>query len=137
MDVRPDNSKILMSEALRGRLPDEYEDESMQPTVAEGVTAIVRITAGVKEKMTLVGAFRSALFEKEPEIEFRVHLDEALDLVSAKDPEVDGFEIHKGERVVKVDGPFLLKGTRIDEVAPGSDMCLLALGLKRVMVTVV
>ena len=131
MHVKPENSRLLMSEALKGRLPAELEDEAAETLGNQAISAVIKLKIGDKST-AVIGILRSVLFEKEPELEARVALDDAFNIVSSQNVTFLGFELHYGEKaVVKVDGPFVVKGVRLDEVDALNQLCLLSLGLKR------
>lgn len=135
MEMKAETSKVLMSEALRGRLPEDMEDEAAtSPLEANMVTVVLHMQFGA-QKTAVVGILRSVLFENEPEVESKVQLDEALTIVSAEKMVFLGFELHHGERVIPCPGPFAIKGARIDDIDIASGMCLLSLGLKRPLKT--
>ena len=130
MEMKAETSKVLMSEVLRGRVPEEIENEAAQSIENGMVTVLIQVQRGPK-RTSIPGILRSVLFEAEPELEAKVELDEALNIIEAKDLQLLGFELHHGDRVIQVPGPFWVKGTRIDEINPLDGMCLLMLGLKR------
>lgn len=134
MGMEQEVSTILMSEALRGQVSEEIENEA-SAIEQNIVTTIVQVQIAAK-KTAIVGILRSVLVENEPELEFKVQLDEALALVEAYRPLTEkivvfGFELHHGERVIQVEGPFAIKGARVDEISPNDGMCILSLGLRR------
>jgi hypothetical protein len=130
MEMKADSGKLLMSEALRGRLPEDIENEAAVSLESQALTAVVHLRVG-DTKTALVGILRSVLAEAEPELELRAELERALDVVQAKDLQVLGFELHHGERVIPFEGPFNVKGARIDDVDTFSQLCTLSVGLKR------
>jgi hypothetical protein len=129
MEMKAETSRVLMSEALKGRVTEEIEDESA--VVDQNFVTVVLHVQVANKKTAIVGIMRSVLFESEPELDVRVQMSEALDIVSADALVILAFELHHDERVIKVPGPFKVKGARIDEHTPGTDLCLLSLGLKR------
>jgi hypothetical protein len=124
-----------MSDVLRGRVDPDLEDEARAGAAdaleKSVVSVIANVQIGTGKSTAIVGILRSVLFELEPELEFKVTLDDALGLVQAQNPQFLGFELHHGERVIKVPGPFTIKGARIDDIDPAHGLCILALGLKR------
>lgn len=128
MEVKADNSRVLMSDVLKGQVPElEGEAEGLE---ALYVHVIVALRVGNKQT-ALAGILRSVLFGEDPELEFRVQLEEALAFVEANDMQVLGFELHHGMKVIKVPGPLVVKAVRIDDVAFAEQLCTLSLGLKR------
>ena len=133
--IQPETSRVLMSDVLRGKVPAELEDEALvgAADVLEQsvVSVIANVQVGRGKATAIVGILRSVLFENEPELEFRVQLDDALAVVSTEGLQFLGFELHYGERQIKVPGPFLIKGARIDDIDPHVGLCGLSLGLRR------
>ena len=130
MEIKTDPSRLLMSDALRGRLPEELENEAAETLEQSAVHVIAKFTVG-DTGLAVIGLLRTVLFETEPELEFRTTLDDALTVVSAKSLQFQGFQLQYGDRTVDVPGPFLIKGARIDDISVGDQLCVLALGLKR------
>ena len=129
MEAKADNSRVLMSDVLRGQVP-ELEGEDPPGLEALYVHAIVALQVGSK-RTALAGILRGVLFGERPELEARVQLEEALDFVRADGLQVLGFELHHGERIVEVPGPFVVENARIDEVSVAEQLCTLSLGLVR------
>jgi|SRR5579863_509824 len=134
-EIRAETSKVLMSDVLRGQVPEEIEDEAVNGAVDALEKSVISVVANVqvgKGKATAVcGILRSVLFEKEPELEFRVTLDDALAVVSAEGLQFLGFELHRGDQVIKSPGPYDVKGARIDDIDAAAGLCVLSLGLRR------
>lgn len=134
-EIKAETSKVLMSDVLRGRVTEEIEDEA---TLAAAdalersvVSVVANMQAGQGKSTAVCGILRSVLFETEPELEFRVPLDDALNVIEAENLKLLGFELHHGDRTVKIPGPFLIKGARIDDIDALNSLCILMLGLKR------
>jgi hypothetical protein len=134
-EMKAETSRVLMSDVLRGRVSEEIEDEA---TIAAAdileksvVSVVANLQVGTGKSTAVCGILRSVLFEAEPELEFRVTLDEALGIVEAQNVQFLSFELHHGERVVRTPGPFLIKGARIDDIDALNGLCVLSLGLKR------
>jgi hypothetical protein len=130
MEMKVDPSKVLMSEALRGQVPVELEDEAVETLGSQAVTVVAAVQIG-DTKTAIVGLLRSVLFEAEPELEFRVTLDEAFNMIEAQQLQFLGFELHYGDRIIRRPGPLLVKGVRIDDIDTVNQLCTLSLGLKR------
>lgn len=136
-EIKSETSRLLMSDVLRDRVQIDpaMEDEAVlgAADVLEGgvVSVIANVQIGTGKSTAIVGILRSVLFENEPELEFRVQLDDALDLVTVQNLQFLGYELHHGDRIIKTPGPFLVKGARIDNIDPASSLCDLSLGLKR------
>lgn len=138
MEIIPTTDKLLMSDALKGRLPAELEDEALAAMEKAGLTVVIMVQVGTAKQTAIVGLLRSVLSDDEPELEFRTELHEALNVVAAwRDYRVVSYELHHGERVVEFNsGPFDIKGARLDELDLLHQMCTLSLGLKRHAATV-
>lgn len=129
MVMKTDTSKVLMSEALRGVLPEM--DGSVHPASAsEHVVVIVHKRTGA-EQSAMVGVLRGVLLGAEPEVEFRCQLKEALDIIESSNVTFVGFELHHGERVINVSGPFSARAARIDEIDVVEQLCTLGVHLQR------
>lgn len=134
MEIKADPTRLMMSEVLRGNVPD-LENEQLTGTEFV-VTAEGWISFDGKESSTsLAGALHSVLFDIEPEIEFRVLLGRAFDVVEGKNLTFTGFTIQQHDRTIQLEGPFIVKAARISgidsDTNPDTQMCILALSLKR------
>lgn len=130
-EARADTARILMSEALRGQLP-ELESEMAEQLRGQYVHVLAARRVG-GQQLPLVGLLRTVLFDTHPEIEFKVELSEALATVKANDLSFDGFELQHGEETtLDIPGPFTVKAARIQEIDPATQTCVLALQLQRV-----
>lgn len=129
--MKADTSNVLMSESLRGQIP-ELEDEH-PVDILRGKHVIVvteKIVAGKSEGM--VGILRGVLLGSDPEIELRCELKEALGILKADSLSFTRFELHHGEEtVVPIPGPFTVKAARLDEVDVVEQVCTLGLHLQR------
>lgn len=131
MELKADPSKILMSETLKGQLPD-LGDEVFD-NLANGGIYVVMDRRVAKQQQPLAGVLRSVLFDVVPEVEMRVELAEALAVVQAQDLVIEGVELQHGEETtVKMPGPFTVKAARIQEIDVPAQLCVLALQLQRV-----
>lgn len=127
--MRVDTGHVLMSEALKGTVPS-LEDEALPRAIDQHVVVIVdRIVAGTSTPM--VGVLRGVLLGPEPELELRCELKEALDLLEAGDLSIGRFELHHGQRVLAVPGPFVVKQARLDEITVDDQLCALGLHLTK------
>jgi hypothetical protein len=129
MQVKADNSRVLMSEALRGQLPD-LDDAG--PAALEGsyVHAVVDATIGDKQT-AFVGILRSVLFGDRPEIELRLQLEEAIAFAKASSPVVTAVHLLHGDEEVELAGPFTVVGLRLDDINAVEQLCVMSLGLQR------
>lgn len=127
--VEPDTARILMSEELRGRVPD-LEDEQLEELSSMVVYVIAdRVFGSTKAPMS--GILKTILLGKEPEIEFSCELSDALLSIKTDGLRFDGFELHHGEDTIPIPGPFLVLAARIHDIDSVRQTCVLALSLKR------
>jgi len=120
-----------MSEALRGQVPElEGESQVTPEMLNKTVTVIVERRIGDKAS-SMIGVLRGVQLGAEVEIEFRCDLVEALDVLEAKQLSFGRIELHHGERVVPIVGPFVVKGARLDEITFDDPLCTLGLHLAR------
>jgi hypothetical protein len=130
MELKPDPSCILMSDALKGRLP-ELESEMVDQLQGQYVHVIADRHIGTQH-LPLTGLLRTVLFDVHPEIEFKVELAEALATVRANELRFEKFELQHGEETtLEMPGPFTVKAARIQEIDPLTQTCVLALQLQR------
>lgn len=128
MEIKADPARLMMSEALKGAVPQLENDEVL------GDEFVVTAEGWMKDG-SIAGALRSVLFDPKPEIEFRVLLDAAFDVVEAQGLVFTRFTIQRQDRAIELQGPFTVKAARISEidadVNPDTQMCVLALSLQR------
>jgi len=131
MELKPDTSRILMSDVLKGQLP-ELESDAIDELQDQYVHVIAdRFMNG--HQQPLAGLLRTVLFDQSPEIEIKIELSEALKTVRANDLRFDSFELQHGEKeTVIMPGPFTVKAARIQEIEPATQTCVLALHLQRI-----
>lgn len=129
LEVRADPTHVLMSDVLKGQVP-EVESEFIEHAAQQHVIVIAEYATGAS-RSSVVGILRGVLFGPEPEIAFCVNLKEALDIIDTSGLTFGGFELHHGERIVKMPGPFCTKEARIDEINPNEQLCTLGLHLRR------
>jgi hypothetical protein len=131
MEMKADNAHVLMSEVLRGQVPELESEHPVDQLAHQHVVVIAeKIIGGKTEGM--VGVLRGILLGTDPEIEFRAELKEALEILKANNLSFSRFELHLGETlVVPIPGPFIVKAARIDEISPQDQLCTLGLHLTR------
>jgi hypothetical protein len=129
MEMKADKSHILMSDVLKGNVP-ELENETVEMSSGKAVIAVFSKVAGNKVE-GMVGALRGVLFDVNPEIEVRVEVEEAFKVVRTSNLQFQKFELHYGEDVIEVPGPFIVTAARIDAIDVFDHMCTLSLNLKR------
>ena len=133
MELKPDTSRILMSNALKGQVP-ELESEMVEQMQGQYVHVVADRRIG-GQQLPLAGLLRTVLFDTSPEIEIKVELIEAIRTVKANDLVFGGFELQHGEEEdggLSMPGPFSVKAARIQEIDPATQTCVLALQLQRV-----
>ncbi len=130
MELKPNTSRILMSDVLKGQLP-ELESDAIDELHGQYVHVIAdRFMNGAQ--LPLAGLLRTVLFDQAPEIEMKIELSEALKTVKANDLRFDSFELQHGdEETLVMPGPFIVKAARIQEIDPTTQTCVLALHLQR------
>lgn len=129
MQMKADTGHVLMSETLRGNVP-ALEGEELPPSIDQHVVVIIdRQVAG--KSLPMIGVLRGVLLGHEPELEVKCELKEALDLLEAGNLSIGRFELHHGQRVLTVLGPFVVKQARLDEIVAEDQLCALGLHLTR------
>jgi len=130
--MKVDTSHVLMSDVLRGQVPDldEQIEANTQDLARKHVLVVAEKTVGAHVS-GIVGILRGALLGPEPEIEFRCQINEALDIIEASSLVFNKFELHHDERVLSVPGPFTVKAAKIDEISAQDQLCTLGLHLSR------
>lgn len=131
MEMKADTDRVLMSEALRGQVPElDGEAQVTSELLGRTVTVIADKRIG-DTKTAMIGVLRGIQLGAEVEIEFRCDLGEALDVLEAQQLSFGGFELHHGDRIVPIKGPFLVKAARLDEIVFDEPLCTLGLHLAR------
>lgn len=134
-----DNSRVLMSDVLKGNVPEIEDAQSLEKASMQAVFVIAdRQFNGKSNPMS--GILRTILFDKEPEIEFVTQLDDALMTVSTEGLAFGGFELQHGETSIpftagedpKGKWYFGVRAIRILDIDIMRQTCVLALSLKRV-----
>ncbi len=130
MEMKPDTSHVLMSETLRGNVPELEDTEHVDVPRGKHVIVIAEKVVG-PTTTGLIGILRGVLFDVEPEIEIRIELKEALDVIEANNLLFKRFELHHEERIVNIPGPFKVKAARIDDISAQDQLCTISLHLKK------
>ena len=132
MEMKADPSHVLMSEVLRGQVPELEGDQQLDPlAAAKHVVVIAEKVVGNKVE-GMVGILRGILLGAAPEIEFRADLKECLEILKTSSLTFSKIELHYGEEiVVPIVGPFIVKAARIDEISPADGLCTLGLHLTK------
>lgn len=130
MEVKADTSRVLMSDVLKGQLP-EHESNIVDQLEAQYIHVVADRYISNQSK-PLVGLLRTVLFDTSPEIEIKIEISEALATVKAEQLVFNGFELQHGDETLQMPGPFNVKAARIQEIDPATQTCVLALHLGRV-----
>jgi len=120
---------LLVSDSLRDRVPELEGLLAEAAEVARVIVVVERAPAAACKPM--VGIMRGVLLSAAPELEFCCELEEALDVLTADEPSFMGFEVHYGERRVRVEGPFVAVARRLDEIDVSARTCTLGLHLQK------
>jgi hypothetical protein len=123
------NNQIMMSDSLKSQVGD-IDSQMMDQLNDQYVHVIADRTIGGHQE-PLIGLLRSILLDVEPEIEFKVELFEAMKTIKSNDLGFLKFELHHGEDIVTIPGPFKVKAARIQDIEPKTQMCIIALHLRR------
>lgn len=135
--MEADTSRVLMSDSLKGQIPDIEEQTQALIDRLISVTAKWHSNTDDKGANVLVGSLRTFLMAKGGdlrELEFRVLLEDALDIASASAAGVSfaSIELKHGERTLRSEGLTLVELRIIDtDLGTEPQMCTLALGLMR------
>ncbi len=127
--AEPDNTRVLMSEQLRGQVP-ELEDDQMEE-LSNKFVYVIAARKFAEKPAPMSGILKTVLLDKEPEIEFVVELSDALFSIKTDGLCFDGFELHHGEEIIEIPGPFLVKAARIHDIDAIRQTCVFALSLKK------
>jgi hypothetical protein len=129
MEMKADTTHVLMSDVLRGNVPELEDVASSHDETKRVLVVFDKVVSGREEG--LVGILRGVLFDASPEVECRVPLEEAFAVVQAQGLSFQRFTLHNGEDVIEVPGPFLVAAARIDDIDNPNGTCTLSLHLKR------
>ena len=130
MEIKPKTSNVLMSDVLQGQIADFDGEQFIDASSKQHVLVVAEKVIG-PTRSGLVGILRGIHFDVEPEIGIRLALTEALDIVEASGLWFQKIELHHGERVVPIGGPYIVKAARIEEISPADQLCTLSLHLKK------
>lgn len=129
MELKPNVSRILMSDILKDQVP-ELESDAVDELQKQYVHVIADRRIG-GQQVPIAGLLVAVLFDITPELEFRVELGEALATVKAEQLSIHSFELQHGDVTVPVPGPFMVKAARIQDVDVFNQTCVLSLQLQR------
>jgi hypothetical protein len=123
------DDRILASPELADQIPDIQLDQIDILSTRMALVVADRVVAG--KQLPITGILVSVLFDAKPEIEIKVQIDDALSVVEVQKQHFNSFEIHKGERVVPLAGPFTVTAARIQDIDVKTEMCVLSMQLER------
>ena len=129
MKLNADTNRVLMSDVLKDRLP-QLEDDVLEPIQGKHVLAVGHMVSG-NETKGVTGILRGVIFGAVPEVEFRLDLEDALGIVQAPQLQFSKFELHHGDKVIDMPGPFVVSMCRIDDISAQDQLCTIWLQLKR------
>jgi O-succinylbenzoate synthase len=129
MEMKPNTSRVLMSDVLKGQVPD-FDEEVVEQLNGKHVILVAEVHVGAKTQ-GVTGLLRGVMFGANPEVEFRLDLEEALSIIEAQGLSFGKFELHHGERIVALPGPFVVVQARIDDISAQDQLCTMWLQLKR------
>lgn len=130
MPMVADKSHVLMSDVLKGRVAELDARDDVSELMDDHVMVVAeRVIKGAIDTMT--GILRGVMFGIEPELEMRVDIKQAMEVVKAEDLSFKGFRLEHGDSVVEVPGPFVVKACRFDEISAEDQLCTLGLHLKK------
>lgn len=131
MEIKPRTDGILMSEILRGQVP-QLEDDLPVSTDDMFVTVVAMKHVAGKDPIAIVGSLKSVVFEVAPAIEFKVSLEDAFDVVEGQELWFSSIELHLASRIVTMGGPFAVTAAGVRLEVPADGMCILSLSLARI-----
>lgn len=134
----PNTDRLLMSEELRGAVPElEGQVDALSRLANEMVTqnlikvVIHRFFGEVEDSMLgVVQSFRLGVSPNE--FAFTVGIDEAFKTIDRDGLSFGGFELHYGEMVKDVVGPFRVLNVIIQDIDPLKNLCTMHLIVERV-----
>lgn len=128
-EIKTDPSKILMSDVLHGHVDDF--DDSMQMLGMSIIYVIIDRSIGLNKTKPFSGVLRGISIGVDVEIEMRLSLADAIEIIAEDKISIDGFELHQGENIIKKSvSPFVSKAIRIDEIDAVNGLCVLGLQLQ-------
>jgi len=131
MDIKANPHHILMSDTLKGTVP-EFESD----TVSEMRDKYIHVVADRRisgQQVPLVGLLRTVMFGESPEVEMKVEISDAIATIKAEQLFFEVFTFQHGDDDLLLPGPFTVSAARIQEIDPITQTCILALGLQRIV----
>jgi len=125
------DGKTLASEELVDKLPNVQFDEIDTLSNRTVIVVVDRVVAGRQALIPITGILVSVLFDAKPEIEIKMFIDDAFDIVESNSQHFNCFELHKGEKIIPLKGPFIVSAARIQDIDIKTQMCVLSMQLER------
>lgn len=135
--IRVNNDRVLMSDTLKGNVP-EIEGTELEEMAANYIMVVIERQLGA-DVTAVVGTLRSVMCDDESvELEVNTELDEALIFIRHSEQggsdinmTVAGVELHPGEDdPIRFDRCYLVTGCRLMDIDYRRAMCTLLLQLK-------
>ena len=135
--VITDPSRLLMSDVLKGHVPDMESDSGLSEMASNYVLVILdRVINGVDNK-PISGILEGFMVRSdELEVEVKITLDDALDLIEPGiEVTFNSCQLHSGERVIEHVPPhprpcYTLGGVRFSSIDYRHRMCVVILNLR-------
>lgn len=129
INVVPSVDRILMSDTLRGNVPALESDGQVQDVEADNYVFVTAEKISNHERVAVVGILRGIELGLEPQVEMRLSIVHALDIIETPGLLFGGFELKTLDRVVNIPGPFKVKSARLFDIDTLAQMCTLGLHL--------
>lgn len=128
--IIPKVDRVLMSDTLKGHVPSLEEDiDKFEEVQSKHVVVVAEKISGA-QRTGLVGILRGVSLGVETEIEFRIDLREALEVIETPGLSFGRFALCHGEdKEIEIPGPFLVKEARIHDISVKDQLCTLGLHL--------
>ncbi len=129
INVVPSTDRILMSDTLRGNVPALENDEQVQDVESDNYVFVTAEKISNHERTAVIGILRGIELGIEPQVEMRLSIVHALDIIETRGLLFGGFELKTLDRVVNIPGPFKVKSARLFDIDTIAQMCTLGLHL--------
>lgn len=139
-EAKAHTSRILMSDVLKGVMPDDVLATDDVAAVAQNFTIVILGCSIQGDESPMVGTLDSVMFQEHIlELSVKVELDTALSMLKAApclaggpiDIRFNFIELHNGEDITRfepTDG-MTIKGVCVEQVDHHRRMCMLLLNL--------
>lgn len=124
-----DDNTLMMSEELLGQVPD-LEGQNLNKLIANLIVASLRDeNTGVE----ISGPVSAILSSDEPEIELKMNLTSAFNILANKEKlnKVQAIKVLHNGVVFVIEGSFYVDLAKILDINLNEQTCVLALGLKK------